>query len=131
MIQVIFIVLFQILLHFNSSTAFVDRKVWFSQNGIEVCSLCTDNGLYQMNVEGNESFLALDFTYIDYMPPEVTLIEIAGPKRFINSNKYQQDVRVRKGLSMLLYTEFTRREANGDEYRIRIQVPVLVGYHCY
>ena len=123
--------------HCYAEPTLFQRKVSFSQNGINVCSLCVEGGLYQMNVEGDDVFIAANFSIVNEHSKKELLIESVGPKRFINSNKYQQDVRAIKGGLGIIYTvHFFKTLSTGTSYDDAISMgyglsPIFVGYHCY
>ena len=123
----------------NESTT--QSRIWFSQNGNKVYSLCADKGLYQMNFEARESFNLISINFTE----EEQLFEYIGPKRIIGNNKFQQDVRVKKLNSIIRMMSIARDsvDAHGHRYREIIQIgstsgketdgsfqPIFVGYYC-
>lgn len=142
MVQLILINLIQFLICFNLGTPLVGNKVWFSQNGSIVCSLCADNDLYQMNVEGDNLFIGCNLDYTN-SAADKQLIKSVGPKRFLNPNKYQQDVSIQKGLGIITKIAFSSESVDALGHRNRFTdvvgikgatsniQPVFVGYHCF
>lgn len=141
MVQLILVNLIQFLIYFNLGTPLLENKVWFSQNGSNVCSLCADNDLYQMNVEGDIFFIGCNLDYTNSATDE-QLIKSVGTKRFLNPNKYQQDVSVQKGLGIITKIAFSYESVDALGHRNRFTSvvgingatsniqPVFVGYHC-
>lgn len=135
--NVVTYLVFVVQIIFVNSNPTIERKAWFSKDGNYTCTLCPEGGIYQLNIEGDTSFLAYDYFYTR-SKPEIDLVCV-GPKKMISPTFYQQDVKVKTNdLGILTRITFNRNIQQGRN-RTTIScslvsqdgfMPVFLGYHC-